>query len=284
MIIKLYELLYHIKINFIVVVTQNKKNSNKILFHNDKIMSGIHIAKNTAEKHLKESKQHHENAEYQSAIPSSVFSFEESSKFDHLLDYLKKGSDVTRANWKELSEHKFKLTAMEKEIKNNVEKSSDLDQYRNSTYLRDEGLTLVPTSKDENILALQIAIEVQSKLSKLKEICLYTNWNEHKKDWSKFENIPILEQKSLSLFVLNCTEHKFLLSLLSLEYFECSPSKLLSDILCDPLTARNYLKKELTHSQNTPVTQRMKIYEYETTTNAKELQLGYGILNKYFSN
>lgn len=247
-------------------------------------MSGIHIAKDNAEKHLKESKQHHENAEYQSAIPSSVFSFEESSKFRHLLNYLQKRCDVTRGNWEELRTHKFKLTDAEKEIKNNVAESSDLDQHISSIYLRDVGLTLVPNSKEENLFVLQKTIEAQSKLSKLKEICLYANWNEHKDDWDKFENIPTSKQKALSLFALNLAEHKFLLSLLSLEYFENPFPKPSSDILRSPSASINYLEEKLIHSQNMLITQKMKIHEQETISNIKELQLGHETLNKYFSN
>ena len=266
------------------MVTQNEKNLDEILFHNEKILSGIHIAKNNAEKHLKESKIHHRNAEYQSAIPSSVFSFEESSKFSHLLDYLQKGNDVTCGNWEELRKHKFKLTDAEKEIKNNVENSSKLDQHINSTYLRDVGLTLVPNSKEENLFVLQKTIEAQSKLSKLKEICLYANWIEHKNDWNSFDDILISEQKALSLFVLNLTEHKFILSSLSLEYFENPFPKPSSDILRSPSASKNYLEEKIIHSQNMLITQKMKIHEQETISNIEEIQLGHEILNKYFSN
>lgn len=247
-------------------------------------MSGIHIAKNNAEKHLKESKQHYNNAEYRSAIPSSVFSFEESSKLNHLLDYLQKGSDVTRGNWEELRTHTFKLTDAEKKIKNNVEKSSDLDQHIAYTYLRDVGLTLVPNSKDANLFVLQKTIEAQSKLSKLKEICLYANWNKRKDNWDNFDNIPISEQKPLSLFVLHLAEHKFLLSLLSLEYFENPFPKPSSDILRSPFASIKYLEEKLIHSQNMLVTQKMKIHEQESISNIEKLQLGHNILNKYFSN
>lgn len=247
-------------------------------------MFGIRIAKNNAEKHLKESKQHYNNAEYQSAIPSSVFSFEESSKFRHLLDYLQKGIDVTHGNWEDLRRHKFKLTDAEKEIKNDVERSSDLDHHISSAYLRDVGLTSVPNSREENLFVLQKIIEAQSKLSKLKEICLYANWNEHKDDWDKFDNISTIEQKALSLFVLNLAEHKFLLSLLSLEYFENPFPKPSSEILRSPSASINYLEEKLIHSQNMLVTQKMKLHEEETISNIEELRLGHNILNKYFSN
>ena len=265
------------------IIDQNN-NSAEILIYNDKIKTGIYIAKNNAERFYNESFQHYKNAEYQSAIPSAIFGIEESSKFEHLLKHLQNGDNITYENWKNLKNHEFKLVNMNKKIKKEIENSSNLDQKYNSVFLQNVGLDLVAKSKTENIIVNQKTIEVLSKLPKLKEFCLYTNWNNHKNDWDKFNNISLSDQKALSLFVLNLLEHKLLLALSFLEYFEKPFPEISSEILRTPSKLMNYYNKKIEHARNMTTTKKMKIYESKTIVNLKEILLGHDVLNKYFSN
>ena len=251
----------------------------------EKIKTGVYIAKDHAEYFLKMSdKLYHEN-EFQAAIPFAILAFEEASKINHLLDFIQDNKNIERDEWKELRNHYFKLTHSEKEIKNNLESQSDYDIFVQNLMMRDRGLYDVVQTKADAILVKQKAIEVQSKFSKIKEICFYANWNEKKNEWDQFQKIPTDEKKLLNLFIFHLVEHKLLLAKLSLEYMENPFTKPIPKSLSTRMI-NQYLSEKTKHDQNLQATKDMIEFEkkYATNDGVKNIQLGYAVFCKYFSN
>ena len=153
------------------------------MIKNDKIKEGVILAKEHSEYFLKQSQKLHKEKEFQAAIPFAILAFEEASKVDHLIDYIKEKKDIEKDDWKELRYHKFKLTKNEKDSKEDLEDQSDLDFYAQSLILKSTGLKGIP-SRDVAIEIKEKQIETNAKFSKIKEMCFYANWNSGKNEWA----------------------------------------------------------------------------------------------------
>lgn len=261
----------------------NRKNESDFILNN-KIRPGIYIAKEHAEYFLKMSTKLHADNEFQAAIPFAILSFEESSKLNHLLNFLKKNHDISRSEWEDLRDHKFKSTDTEKKVKKELEDQSTLDIHIQNLIMHSVGLKNVAKTKDDAIFLKQKEIEVQSKFPKIKEICFYANWNEKKNEWDGFQNISTIEKKALSAFILHLAEHKWLLAKLALESLEKPYSSFPPDALFSGAKFTKYLTEKIKHSKNLDATKEMQKFESKANENVKEYQLGYKIFCKYFSN
>lgn len=255
------------------------------MIENNKIKDGITIAKNHSEYFLKQSEKLHNEQEFQAAIPFAILSFEESSKVDHLLDYIKEKRDISENEWKELRDHKFKLTQNEKEIKTNLENESDLAFKVQSLLMQNIGLRAIPT-KDSAIELKEKEIETQAKFSKIKEICFYANWNIHKNNWDNFDKIPKSEKEALSFFMIWTSKRKQLLSKLGVEFYLENPFTKPPPDTFSMEKLSEYIVEKTNHSRNLQTTQKMQEFdkEYGDEKSIGILQLGYQTLCKYFSN
>jgi len=253
------------------------------LIKNDKIKDGTILAKEHSEYFLKQSEKLHNDKEFQAAIPFAILSFEEASKVDHLLDYIKEKKDIEKDDWKELRDHKFKLTKNEIDVKEGLESQSDLDFSAQSLIMQSVGLNTIP-SRDVAIEGKEKEIEANAKFSKIKEMCFYANWNFSKNKWDDFKKIPLNEREALSFFLIWSSKRKLLLAKLGIEYHLENP------FTKPPPTAMEefsqYLIDKTNHSKNLKTTQEMQKYdeEYGDEKSIEILQLGYQTLCKYFSN
>jgi len=184
---------------------------------NDKIKDGVILAKEHSEYFLKQSEKLHNDKEFQAAIPFTILSFEEASKIDHLIDFINGKKDIEKDDWKELHDHKFKLTKNEKDVKEGLENQSDLDFVAQSLIMESVGLNAIP-SRDVAIESKKKEIEANARFSKIKEMCFYANWNSNKNTWDNFKKIPLDEQEALSCFLIWTSKRKFLLAKLKIEY------------------------------------------------------------------
>lgn len=261
----------------------SKENKSDFILNN-KIKPGIYIAKEHAEYFLKMSTKLHADDEFQAAIPFAILSFEESSKLNHLLNFLKKNQDISRIEWEDLQDHKFKSTYTEKNVKKELEDHTELDIHIQNLIMYSVGLKNVAQTKDDAIFLKQKEIEIQSKFPKIKEICFYANWNKKKNEWDRFQNISTIEKKALSAFILNLAGHKLLLAKLVLESLEKPYQSFPPDSLFLDAKFTKYLTEKIKHSQNLDTTKEMQKFEIKVNENVKEYQLGYKVFCKYFSN
>ncbi len=229
------------------------------MIKNDKIKDGTIIANEHSEYFLKQSQKLHNDKEFQAAIPFAILAFEEASKVDHLLDYIKEKKDIEKDDWKELRDHKFKLIKNEKDIKEDLEDLSDLDFNAQSLIMGSVGLKRIP-SRDVAIEIKRCQIETNAKFSKIKEMCFYANWNSSKNKWDDFKKIPLNEQEALSLFSIFSSKQKLLLTKLQIEYIENPFTKSLS-------TTREECSQhkidKINHSKSLKTTKEMKEFEKE---------------------
>jgi AbiV family abortive infection protein len=251
------------------------------MIKNEKIKDGAILAKEHSEYFLKQSEKLHNDKEFQAAIPLAILSFEEASKVDHLIDFINGKKDIEKDDWKELRDHKFKLTKNEKDVKEGLENQSDLDFGAQSLIMQSIGLNAI-SSRDVAIEVKKKEIEVNARFSKIKEMCFYANWNSNKNNWDNFKNIPLKEQEALSYFLIWSSKRKLLLAKLKIEYHLDNPfTKPFPTHLGE---ISQYIIDKTNHSKNLKTTQEMQEFdkEYEGEKNIEILQLGYETLCKYF--
>ena len=251
------------------------------MIKNEKIKDGVILAKGHSEYFLKQSEKLHNDKQFQAAIPFTILSFEEASKVNHLLDFIKEKKDIDRDDWKELRYHEFKLTEDEKDVKKDLESQTNLDFTVQASFLQSVGLNTIP-SRDDAIEGKKMEIEANAKFSKIKERCFYANWNFNKNEWDDFNKIPLNEQEALSFFLIWTSKRKLLLAKLGIEYHLENPFT--KPIPNGIIGLSEYLIEKTNHSKSLKTTQKMLEYdkEYADGKTIEKLQLGYQTLCKYF--
>jgi len=254
------------------------------LIPNNKIKDGIIIAKNHAEYFLKMAKDLHEMEDYQLSIPLSVLVFEESSKTYQLDASRKTGKSIFSEEWQDLRDHNFKLTHSDKVVKKNLETESELETQIRRQILHSAGLKDVVPDRASAILVKEKSIEIQARFPKVKEICFYANWNKNKNKWDDFNKIPKPSQKLISLFMIYLAERKFLLANLCVDLLENSFRSIDDEEFWDKEKRSKYLADKIEHHKNLKSVQMMTDFEEIYDKKITDLQKGYIMFNKYFSN
>ena len=247
-------------------------------------MVGVNISKDKADEYFEESKIYYTNEKYTLSILFSIFCLEESSKIIHLMHAFNDKQDISSEEWKDLTTHDYKLIQTEKEVIEYTKERSEVDLQMDVMHLKAAGLEFTAETKEEHIQVKTLQKEVQQKFEKVKQVCLYADWNKHKNNWFDFNSIPKQGQKHLALFIHFTAEEKYLLASLTLEYYH-NPFPKMSEI---PLSRMdllaNYLERKIKHSQNLETTKKMKDFETRGKHDQIELQKGFDVLRKYFSN
>ena len=259
-------------------------NENESLVPNNKIKQGMELAKKKVEYFLKMLKDLHDMGDYELALPLAVLVFEESSKISDFYHIRKDKRDITIGELKNLHKHNFKLTGREKREKERITNESDLDLYVQGSILESLGLKSVTNNKDEAITVKEKSIEIQARLSKIKEICFYTNWNHRKKDWDDFDKIPISDKKSLSLFITYLAEQNYLIANLCVDTMNNPFRDISNEELWDEKKTNEFLISKITHGKNMDSIKKMKEFEQNIDSMSTEIQKGLKLFNKYFSN
>lgn len=262
----------------------NKEKDNSVLIPNKKIKKGLEIAKKNIEFLLRQCKSSFEDKNYQLSIPLAVLAFEESSKIFQLYSIGKDGDDITNNDWEQLRKHDVKLTGIDKEIKKELHKEFDFETPFKSYMLQSVGLNDVVQDKEQAIKVIEKTIEIQSRFSKIKEACLYTNWNKQNKDWDDFSKISLTEQKLINFMILYQAVHQFHIALLSIETMN-NPFPKITDEEFGNLQKRDlYMKNKIAHFNDFQSIQKMRMFEENHKDSVNDLRRGLKLFNRYFSN
>ena len=243
--------------------TPHHKDCFKIHIPKEKIIEGISISNKYANDLLKQSKELKNMKKYQISIPCAILSFEETSKMDYMIDSL--NTEILDHEWNNLQRHDFKATNLEKKIIKHLENIPDNDLFYQA------GIELANSLQLNNFVCSQKGAlklkhtmqQIQSKFSKIKEMCFYSNWNERDNKWTYFHDIPKYEQKSLCNLVNFVAEEK----LLYLESFW--------------IMMKN--NRDMKNMECIQAHENLKKFE-KTSESIDELQEYQKILNKHFSN
>lgn len=190
----------------------------------EKILDGINLALHNSDLLLETSVELFNKKNYQQSTPLAILSYEEAAKANWLLRNLEEKRGVSKEDWKSITDHKFKLTQLEK---NNLEEINNMSDAEMKIYLKFQQDTvemISEKSKEHAINKRKDLLEVLDKFQKVKEICFYSNWDLNEKKWKSFQMFPEPDQQAMNYFVNNLAENLFLRVNYKIDLYE-NPSK-----------------------------------------------------------
>lgn len=172
------------------------------LMDNADILPGFYTCLYNAEKFYKSSKSLFESKDFQSSIPIATISIEESLKGLELLTKFRHNEDITIESWKDLKNHKHKLTHVMQEAIKDLKNSTKEELDKAKKELGKVGERVSTMSVDDAIKNLESRSGIHSHFKELREACFYADWDKLRKKWITFDELSGDMAEALAFFVL----------------------------------------------------------------------------------
>ena len=197
--------------------------NNDAYIQSDKILGGIYSSLINAQDHADAAYHLYHKNWFQQSIPLSIISYEESSKADFLISFFNDKKHVTKDHWNDIKHHNFKLSRFEQKIIDSIPNCSEHEIDFFEGFLKDnlgieKNWSLKNSIDDRKSLLTDL-----KKLQRLKEICLYCDWNVKKKTWNNFTALPKNYQKSLAYLTITFAEDIYYKTKYALDIYENPP-------------------------------------------------------------
>lgn len=179
--------------------TEGEKSET--LIENADILPGFYSCLYNAEKFLDTSKKLLESGDFQSSIPLSTISIEESLKGLELLTKFRHNEVITVDDWKELKNHKHKLTHVMGEVVKDLKKSTTEELEAAKKEIARTGQDVNGFNADFLIKNMENRSGIHSHFQELREGCFYTNWDKLRGKWVVFDELSSDMQEALAFYV-----------------------------------------------------------------------------------
>lgn len=180
----------------------DKEPTPEKLMDNADILPGFYTCLYNAEKFFKSSKSLFEAKDFQSSIPLATISIEESLKGLELLTKFRHNEDITIESWKDLRNHKHKLTHVLQEAIKDLKSATQEDLDKAKKELGKFAEPLSSMTIDDAIKNLEGRSGIHSHFKELREACLYADWDKLRKKWITFDELTGDMAEALNFFVL----------------------------------------------------------------------------------
>ena len=174
-----------------------------ILIKHENLMKGIDIARRNAEMFFEHSKIMYRERMHQSSIPLSTISTEESKRGIELVDAFSNGKHITNDEWSNITDHNYKLKHGQNMAKQTVKAFSEIEHQNQYDVLESKGVQVNRLNKDEVLKRIDSEGSIEIKLKRLRETCLYGDWDSNSNRWKSFYDLTEEEQDALAFYVLN---------------------------------------------------------------------------------
>ena len=148
-----------------------------------------------------------DNDKFESAIILFIISIEESSKAHEFGLKLSNLEHVSKYDWNDLNRHKIKLNHMYNLMDGMANQLKPLNDISNALNIPDDSYS---------ILQQKIPDFKLEKFSRLKEICLYQDWNKNDNTWIDY-NTPKIDFDDLAYFVMKNAERYLIITRFEIE-------------------------------------------------------------------
>lgn len=182
------------------------KNEEKVipvnLIDNADILPGFYTCLYNAEKFSKSSQSLFKAKDFQSSIPLATISIEESLKGIELLTKFIHNENITADDWKELKNHKHKLTHVMQEAVKDLKNSTkeQLDEARKE--IEQSGHNISGINIEDAIKNLEGRSGIYSHFKELREGCFYADWDKLRGKWITFDELSNDMAEALTFFVI----------------------------------------------------------------------------------
>lgn len=181
---------------------EEDESKSPVLANNAELVSGIIACLHNGEKFLKSSKLLLKESDFQSCIPITTISIEESLKGIKLFRIFQHDKDLTAKDWEDLKNHKYKLTNVMNEILEKLKKSNPEDLEKAETENGQSKETIPKMDVDKIIQSLQSKTAVYSHFKELREGCFYTGRDKLRDEWMTFDELSKESQEKLAFFMV----------------------------------------------------------------------------------
>ena len=188
----------------------NKENKNdfkknefesEILIKNTDLIEGFYFCLRNSAQFLESSKILLDKSHYQTSISISTISIEESMKGLELLAKFRHNENITTDDWKNLTDHKHKLTKSITDAFETLKKGSEDEIKKAQIEVEKYGCEFGDLCVQDLINRLKNKSNIYAHFQKLREKCFYLNWDRLKEKWIVFEELNPEMQEALAFFV-----------------------------------------------------------------------------------
>jgi len=187
-----------------MLLVEENNNSDDILIEFSQVVVGMYLVRQNAKQIFQDAKFFYENERFQTAIPLFVNSIEESLKSQEMAIKFRKKKSISTTEWEKLKTHKHKLTNIANFV---IENTESMDDETTKSVSKELGY-------DENIYKYRNEIIAHNKaeknieifFQKLKEFCLYQNWNTEFKKWDEFGRLKKEQKEDLAYYMMKKAE------------------------------------------------------------------------------
>ena len=186
---------------------ENKNDSEKnefesgILIKNTDLIGGVYFCLHNSVQFLESSEMLLDKSHYQTSISISTISIEESMKGLELLAKFRHNENITTDDWKNLTDHKHKLTKSITDALETLKKGSEDEIKKAQIDVEKYGYEFGDLSVQDFINRLKNKSNIYAHFQKLREKCFYLNWDRLKDKWIVFDELSPEMQEALAFFV-----------------------------------------------------------------------------------
>lgn len=178
-------------------------DSQDILIDRIHVATGVYLVRKNAKQAFQDAKFLYDNQKFQNAIPLFIISLEEALKSHELAIKFRKKQSISSQDWNNLQIHKHKLSFVSDLAIENME---SMDEETAKDIARELGEENMVKRRNEIIDLMKAEKGIESHFQKLKEFCLYQNWNKEFAEWDEFDGLNSEQKGDLAYFVMKKAE------------------------------------------------------------------------------
>lgn len=249
----------------------------------EKIIDGINLALQYSDSLYETSSELFNKKNFLQSTPLAILSYEEAAKANWLLIKLEEKSGVTKEDWKSLRDHKFKLTKLEKNNFEKINKMSDAEMKIYLEFQQDTFEKISEKSKEHAINKRKDLLDVLDKFEKVKEICFYSNWDLSEKKWKSFHIFPKDDQHAMNYLIIMLAENLLLrVNFMKDLYENPSQSSGIKEVIADVEKNEIILLEDHKEIEKRESFRALKTHFEQSIKNEVVLAKGLIALRKYF--
>lgn len=189
-----------------MVKEQNKEDTDDedILIEWPQVVMGLYLVRKNAKRILQDGKFLYDNNKFQNSIPLFIISIEETLKSHEMSIKFRKKQSLSSNDWSKLQQHQHKLKYVSNFVIENME---SIDDETTKSILGELGKDENLFKKRNEMISLNKAEKgIKSHYQKLKEFCLYQNWNREFCEWDEFDTLSSQQKEDLSYYMMKKAE------------------------------------------------------------------------------
>lgn len=183
--------------------TDSSEDDN-ILIDYPHVVVGMYLVRQNAKRIFQDGKFLYDNQKFQTSIPLFIISLEEALKSHEMAIKFRKKQSISFDDWANLHLHKHKLSYVSNFV---IESIESMDEETTKNINKELGHDENLFKHRNEIIALNKAEKgIESHFQKLKELCLYQNWNKEFCEWDEFDRLSSEQKEDLAYFIMKKAE------------------------------------------------------------------------------